>query len=978
MLESPAHMATSGFATRRWPWLAVVLTLCAPARTDADSTYVGRRHAADDTLVIGAVSGIAPDLQGHLWLATASGLVRFDGAHFSAWSTLDGTTRARGRISGLMTARDGSLWFGASSAINRIVNGHMETFTDAQGFAGGSVGNLLEDQQGTIWAGARSGLARLNGKHWTYVSVSGSTQNERVYSLYEDRHGALWVASFSGLFRRRAGSDTFERVCSETVWDIVEHPDTGMWWLGRNGIVSHLSDCSGPASTPSAGVATHTRRLFLDRSGHIWASTERGLFRSVRLSGTTATMERVQPRELRSSTVLAFYDDGEGNLWLGTDQGLIRLFEPTFRTHSTPHGMPLPTSTVAVTKSGLIWAGTTRGLYRIVPRAGEFTVQPSAITEPVIALHADASDRLWVATSSGVVTLAGNRFHRLEGMDVSDVFSMTTGTDHSLWYCHAGSPRLFRWRNGSAAAVELGQNLNGKVCGTVAASPTGAIWVGFVDGTLGVGDPVGHSFRRAAKLSSRVCAIRDGGTSGVWISTDDGLHRLRQGAVASATVANGFPDVGFTTSVPDDAGNVWLGTGSGVIALPATELDTVQQNARVRVRFRVFDASDGLMAAPIPCTSSGVARDNHGRVWFATPTGPVAVDPRRAKTRTPVVQIQIARLLVNGVPVPLVHPITIAPKPSTVQFDYEASSLSAGSKLRFRYRLDGVNRDWVEAGARRAAYYTTLPPGTYRFRVHADIGGAEAAVTTTDVRVEPALHQTAAFFVLCLAGTAALTAGLALLRHRANGRQFRAVLAERSRIAREIHDTVLQGMAGAALEIESAALGADEPTFGELRRIRRRLEERLTDARRSILDLRSETTSSQSLAELLRSRGASLANGGAAIHVTVVGMSRRSPFVDEQLLRIGEEAVTNALRHGRPGRIDVTVTYGPDDVRLAVADDGRGFCAESSPERPHWGIRGMQERARTLGGSVHVLPGPRGGTVVEVIIPLRAFEGSPT
>lgn len=993
--------------TRTWPTLVMVLTLSTTVATGADSTYLGHRYlpsdiyTVNDTLTRGVVWAIAPDAQGHLWLATTSGLVRFDGTSFSSWNALGGTVLAGGMITGLMTARDGHLWFGTSTAVGRIVDGRIETFNQAHGLGGGRVAGLLEDRSGTIWVAGRSGLAWLKDKRWTYVSMGGSTDGGQAYALHEARDGALWVASDSGLFRRRAGSETFERLCRDPVSDVAEDLDTGMWWLGLDGIVSHVSACaratpgsSAGSTTPNAQLVRGRRdsrarsakrdlyggRLFRDRNGQIWASTEAGLFRSTRLSGTTATMTRVEAQGLGASRVLDFYDDGEGNLWLGTEHGLIRLFHPSVRTLGAADGSRLPTSAVAVTKSGAIWAGTTRGLYRMIPRAAEMALQPSSLTEPIATLHADAADRLWVATSTGVGTYTDDQFRLLPGLGIGNVFSMAVDRDDALWFCHGGSAQLFRWRNGAVAPVDLGPEFNRKVCAMVGASPAGGVWVVFADGTIGIAAASpGRPFRHVATSASWVCGIREDEDGTVWVSNQAGVQRLRAGVAATAGVSNGLPGWRFAISMQDGAGNVWVGTADGVVALAATELDKIEKNALARIHYRVYDASDGLAAAPT-CIPSAAARDAQGRVWFATPSGPSVIDPATAAPSTPAVRTRIARLVVNGEPVPLGPSITtIGPKPSTVQFDYDATSLSARSKVRFRYKLDGVNSDWVDAGTWRAAYYTTLPPGTYRFHVRAEIGSAEAAASAVDVRVAPAFHQTATFFGLCLAGAAATAGGVARVRSRANRRRFHAVLEERSRIAREIHDTVLQGMAGAALEIEGLALDAEEPTSGELRRIRERLEDRLMDARRSILGLRTGTTTRQSLPELLQARGSALAHGTAAIHVTVVGTPRHLALADEQLLRIGEEAITNALRHGHASHIEVTVTYERDSIHLSVADNGSGLSAEpprSEADASHWGIRGMQERALSLGGSLRVLPGHGAGTVVDAVIPLRGLDGS--
>jgi signal transduction histidine kinase len=437
---------------------------------------------------------------------------------------------------------------------------------------------------------------------------------------------------------------------------------------------------------------------------------------------------------------------------------------------------------------------------------------------------------------------------------------------------------------------------------------------------------------------------------------------------------------GLTGSVKslttDRDGTLWVGAGSGLSRIERAEIEAVAADPDYRLRRTYFTAADGLAGVPYSEGSAGSARAADGRLWFLTSTGVTVVDPDHTggprETPSPVIDA----LAADSVPQTLGPALDLPARTAHVQFAFGAPALTDPHRVRFRYRLDGFDRDWVDAGTTRAATYAHLPPRDYRFRVAATNGDGiwseDAALTFS---VAPAFVQTRLFLALC-----ALAMGLAVLgawrlhvwRVR---REFTMVLAERARLGRVLHDTLLQGLAGMALHVDDAVHHIDRaPSVAKerLQRVRYQVEDHIRQARQAIWELRSPVLESTDLARALR-RAAEQAVAGRSVELAVSASGVppvNTPAVDENLVYIGQEAVSNAVRHGRPSRVSVRIDYSDDTIRLAIEDDGCGF--EPQHARPgHYGLTGMRERAEHLRGRVTIDSAPGRGTRVETVVPVR-------
>jgi signal transduction histidine kinase len=506
------------------------------------------------------------------------------------------------------------------------------------------------------------------------------------------------------------------------------------------------------------------------------------------------------------------------------------------------------------------------------------------------------------------------------------------------------------------------------------------VWAGFSSGGVAL-----HEHGRVRALTERdgvapglVWQIVQGNDDDVWFAMSGGVSRYQHGRFTSVTTAHA-PITGVVPMLVEDAqGYVWVGVHSGaaLMRFHAGEMDKIENEPNHRLAYTLYDESDGLQPGTQMWQNGAAAvRDQAGRIWVANGPGMTIIDPRQLREARRASPPSLEAVTVNG---ERVNPAAVRrfANGSTVQIEYAALSLSA-SKLRFRHLLDGVDADWVYDADGRRATYANLRAGDYRFRVSTTEGGAWTEPLLWAFTVDPPFYLSGVFLIA--AGTV-LVGGIAAtsrLRVRAVKTRYALVIAERARLSREIHDTLLQSLAALGPELEALATRVPSREVGitsELRRLRRQVDRSVRDARESILELRRHLMGTPRLAESL----AQLAEETEARHgvrPTVAVVGRRpgdaSPDVDLQLFRIAQEAVTNAIRHGRPARIDISVSYDERQITLTIADDGCGFDAHAQTNAPHdnehFGLVTMRERAERVGGGLRIESVPGSGTTVHAV-----------
>jgi len=962
--------------------LTVVLMLGLPASglalDRALDDYVIASWTEKDGLPAGDIRSIVQDRDGYLWLGTSEGLYRFDGVRFVSWDELGEPPLLERRVLTLLSASDGSLWIalGGSGGISRIRAHSVTHYGEPQGIDEGFIRSLAEDRQGVIWACGRGGLYKFAGEAWTQTTPTDGLPKGPAYDVYQDTHGDLWVSAAAGLYRRGQDGGAFQLVSTRsesprgfsedaagTLW--ATDPVVGFRAIGHHSTVArHSLDSTRKGS----GV-----ELIHDRRDNLWVATSgEGLWRvGAGVEGTPRINVLSVENGLSDDSVRALLEDREGNIWVGTQGGLHR-FSP--RTVAALTGLGLVRALEVGDEDG-VWVATASGLIRI--RQG--VVDRRELSGMLVsALHQDVSGTMWIGTNQGLYRFANQRFSAVASQQtrLRAVASISSSPDGTVWLCDR-EQGLFVWRNGELATVEVPIELRPRTPYAVHVGQDRLVWTGFSGGMLSVMDAEGRFtlYELPSGLRGALRSIYEDGDT-LWLAGDDGLMRFTSGQFVMATRKNGLPDTAVSSVLKDEEGYLWAGTASGIVRLHRSQFELLAADPSYQVRYSVRDASDGVAGHPFWRGNPSAVRGTDGRLWFVTTAGVTVVDPHATQDSGRAPRARIEAVLVRDRRLRVVDRVDWPPRTRNLEIEYTALGSSSSTKVRFRYRLDGVDAAWVDAGSKRKAVYTNLGPGRYRFRVVATTtdGVWHQSDDAWEFSIQPSFYQTNWFYALCATALLLLAWAVWQLHMRRVRHEFSVVLAERVRLSREIHDTLLQNLVAMALHFESLArnLAVLAPTLkDDATRIRREIEDYIRETRHSVWALRSPDPVPCDLATMLEETGRRwTAGSGIRFDFTFSGEPRRCPAqIELQLLRIGQEAIHNAVRHAGAAHIRVSLLNTDDVLCLRVSDDGCGFDAGDEQEGDHCGLRGMRERADQIGGQLRISTGRRRGTEVEVIAP---------
>ena len=936
-----------------------------------------------DGVPLGAVYSIGQDHDGYIWIATDAGLLRFDGVRFTAWDSIGDAPLPKSSASALWVARDGTFWVGfTKGGVRHIRAGRLHAEEQPRGDLP-SVTDLIEDGLGTMWAVSDGQLFRLRGQQWERSEVWWNGREPRVLHLFVSRKGELWIGTsgLGGVFRHDGQTGTFQRMAAGSTWGIGEDAAGNMWTTDTTAGFRRL----GEVNPPRHAFESSGYRLSHDRQGNLWVATlGDGLWRVRVKTGTAPSIERAALRTgLSSDSVQSLLEDRAGNIWVGTTGGLHRLTE---RALVPVEDVGFVVDVVPSEAGGAL-AGTTGGVVKLTTMPGQERTARSALGGPSVrALHTEPDGTLWIGNNNGVWSLTKGVLHGpLSPGPTTPTTVITSAAGGGVWLGY--NAWLYRHQNGTVTPLAIPPEYKVNRVTTAESDSAKRLWLAFDQGEIGVVEPDGrfHMLGVAEGLPrgthATVTDFFEDRDHSIWISGTGGVTRFAAGHATTIDEQGGLPANRVWSVVDDNDGYLWLSVDRGLIRVSREELRDAAAERSHRLRYKLYDTLDGLAGAALGNIRS--TRGPDGRLWFVRGGGLTEVDPRHldhldASTNVPV---RIEAIVANEQRLMPTSQVALQAGTRRLQISYTAVVLTASNRIRFRYRLDGFDTDWVDAGARRQAFYTNLSPGRYRFRVEAksDDGALGAATTEWDFAILPAFYQSYWFYAASLAMMAAAV-GLAwrVRVHRVR-REFSLVLAERARLSREIHDTLLQSLVGVALQFDAIASTLDQSVSAarqELVRIRRHIEAYIREARQSIWDLRSPVLETHDLLAALREFGKQ-ASSGAAVRfaATTTGPSRECPAkVENQLLRIGQEAITNAARHARATRINVELRFDETTVVLRVSDNGCGFdYGTQTPEMgAHYGLVTMRERAEELGGRFTVVTGAGCGTVVETVIPSAA------
>ncbi len=923
------------------------------------ANYARQSWVMENGLPQNTIHALAQTQDGFVWLGTEAGLVRFDGVAFQVFDRASTPSLPGSDIRCLLAAPDGALWIGTGDGLDRWKNGESTVFTTANGLPANGVRALQQTGDGVLWAWTDQGMARFNGAR--FEQSGNGPPNGALTAVFDGAHGGLVATANAGTVEVNHGNE------------------------GRR---------EEPVTRLTAGrelPGTRIQFLLADREGSLWIGTNVGLARWV--SGKVQSLPVTDP--LARASVLTLMEDREGNLWVGTEtDGLHILRDQRFHTLGVRDGLSSNATTAVVEDStGALWVGTSGSGLNVLGKNGSvrtYTVNNGLLSDVIMSLAAGPRGEIWVGTPDGLNRISGRgvaRFTSADGLPDDFIRSLLVDADGSLWI---GTRRgLAHWRgaasesagNPSPLPVDSYTQANGlgsDLVGAMARDAAGDLWVATRAGLSRLRVRSISNFTTADGLSSDVVTAllpRPDGT--LLIGTEGHGLDVWDGRRFSAVPVRRMDETTIHAILDDGGAHLWLATDNGIGRCDAKGAATRDCGHLIE-----FGEADGLRSREMAANSHPSAwRSREGRLWFASSDGLVEVDPAHFSLNAVPPPVVLERFVVDDVEQPRGSAdarLRVAAGHVHFEFDYAGLSFTAPQKVRYRYMLAGFDHAWTEAGTRRAAYYTNIPPGKYTFRVQAanNDGLWNTAGAALEFELRPRFYQSGWFYILLLAALAACVFLALRLRLRRAESEFRAVLGERSRIAREIHDTLAQGYVGISAQLEVLGellrMGKKEESAAQLDLTRGYVREGLADARQSIWALRTQDASENTLPVRLRRivEGA----GGVELEArfSIFGAYRPLPAATEQeLLRVAQEAIHNVKKHAGASQLFVQLEYRPSTITLEVRDDGRGGAAEkkSGSAHGHYGLTGMRERAEAIGGTLEVSSQSGEGTTVRLSAP---------
>ena len=971
-----------------WSLAAALLTAFTapvPVRGQPGSTpYVPTVWQTEQGLPQNSIEDMLQDQDGYLWLATHAGLVRFDGVNFKSFGPEDLLGLVTRRVLSIHQDRSGVLWIGTNdSGLIRLHDGSSSKYPVPDGLLPRRIRSSREDAAGKLWINTLGGIASfVDGRLEAYKTYEGRAVSEFLlqardqsmwfrsgtdivrfgadgsiatlaggYWCREDREGSIWIA-FRDQYRLvRYSQGQFSEVplppISQRRWRAAVpdlYPNQGilatatdtdgaLLLLTADGLIRAANGKVGsPEALPlpaSISEAPKVSTLLVDREGNRWVGTQGGgLFRFRRAPLTAYGREE----GLSDSAFRTVFQDSEGRVWMGGDS--VYWFDGQ-RFHQVPG--PAGVYGIGQLKDGDLWIGGSDGLY--IWRSGVLTRFPVAAA--VNRVVQDGQGALWALLTE---RQGGRRLYRFRGGKFeptdADVISIWGDRDGGLWLVNQFRPALRYIRNGKTILYDERHGL-----------PHG-----------------------------RVDNIHQDSTGTTWFAGDlGGLYRFRDGRFQAIPNSSGLTSEPINAMQDDGRGNLWFSSNRGISRVGLKELNDFADGRISSLSPVTYGAAEGMKSIECNAGFPGAWRTRDGRIWFATMRGVVAVDPSAGDRLPPTIVIEEAwagRVKLAGA-----GRTSVKAGSNTFDFTFTALSLSAPEKQRFKYQLEPYDKDWVDAGARRAAHYTNMPPGDYSFQVMAANSYGIWSVRSAGVRfaLQPQYYQTNWFGFACATALGVLLWLGYQFRIRQLQRLFNMRLEERvqerTRIARELHDTLLQTSQAALIQIQAAynlLSRRPEQAVEVLQRAIAICGDGIAEGREAIQNMRLSTVIKNDLARALRLAGDQLAaQSSASFDVRVEGSSRDvHPILRDEIYNIALEAMRNAFKHSEAHAITAEIFYG-DSLRVRIRDDGKGMdpALVKRGRSGHYGLAGMRERADRIGGNLDIRSRPGGGTEIELSIP---------
>jgi len=998
-------ISSKGNSYALW-FLIGLLTIPLPlpaAALDSKKTVNGFYHTswtAKDGLP-GAVLSLAQTTDGFLWIGGSDGLFRFDGLVIERYTPQNGSLLPDAVLNVLSASPDGGLWIGYNQGgLSFLKNGKITNFTERDGLPAGQTRCIAQDMDGIVWAAFVGGLARFDGKHWQRILMDWNYPGKTASSLLVDYAGTIWAASEDRIFFLPRGARLFQDAgLSVTASMLVLAPDNVLWLTEprKNSLVP-LRMQAGLLKRSLTKIEVADWKPIFDHNGGLWIGSwgngilhvpfpnelGEGTFSKPFPGAETFT----ETEGLSDNHATTSMEDHEGNIWIGTNAGLDRLrYRNLFWFALKPgeHDFSLIPG-----ENGEIFAASGSGETVRVPQGAPLRNAP----KKVLLAYRDPDGITWLNCFDGNESqFHGSLFEWKLGhltkvtmpQNLESLWgrAMTKDSAGDLWVSVVRKG-IYKFRDGVWTHIDVFKDNPTAWASAAVTDSRDRIWLAFTRrkqiAVLTEGSVRSFSTEKDLSIGPVSLLARSG--EQIWAGGDLGIAFFQGDRFHTVKADDGstFADVDRVVATAVDG--VWLSAHQGIVHIPEGEVEQVIRDPAHKVKYEAFDQLSDL---PDPLQAAGTGyvsavQGSDGVLWFATRNGVARIDPRKISKNQLAPPVSIRSVSADGKEYVFNTNVALPALTKNLRMEYTGLSLSIPERVRFRYKLDGWDQDWQDAGARREAFYTNLAPGKYRFHVTAcnNDGVWNDADASLDFSVAPAWYQTNWFCILCVVSGVFLVVVLYRLRVRQIARaistRFDERLAERTRMARDLHDTFLQTIQGSKLVADDALESSTDPI-----RMRRAMEQlsvwlgRATQEGRAALNsLRTTTTQTNDLAEALRRvTEDGLIPSSMAVAFSVVGDAREMhPIVRDEIYRIGYEAIRNACMHSGASQLEVELRYA-QGLTLRVSDNGIGIdpvIAERGKDG-HFGLQGMSERAARVGGKLTLESSSKSGTEIKLIVP---------
>lgn len=950
---------------------------------------------ADNGLPQNVIGSVLQTRDGYLWVATLDGLARFDGVRFTVFNKSNTPGLTTNRFDAMYQDQMGNLWFGTEvGGVTRYRHGQFQTYGGEQGIPGNIVRGITGDKDGHVWILTVDTIAEWNENAGRFVDVTPKGSGLKYQPFQWDEADGFWKVSKSSFECFIGGrSVTYALppwLLGSLIWGAAREQDGTIWIELIDG--RHVrADPDGKISGPYGRIATSS---YLDVRGHNW---------NIQI-GPHLTRSIVFPSSSHSESIAfrSMCKDKEQNLWLGSDgHGLYRFQEQSIQTYSVEQGLNgRNVYPIYQDPSGAIWIGawytgmehSFTGLSRFYE--GKFTTYRLAdrpYGQLATAILMDHEGRLWIGTHGGLRVYQQGQFRSPSAPALPTgalVQAMYQGHEDAIWF--GTSVGLVSLRDEETKVYTSKDGLAANDVRVIVGDADSDLWIGGYGGLTRLHNgQFTHWTEQDGLTSNNVRAIYIDGAGVVWIGTyDGGLGRFKDGRFVRYTTLDGLFDNGVFQILEDGRGNFWMSCNRGIYRVSKQELNEFAEGRRHTITSIPYGKVDGMRN--VECNGgvwpAGIrARD--GKLWFPTQDGVAVIDPATVSTDTQPPPVVIEAFVADRLPISIDSPAQIVSGKENLEIRYTALSFIKPEQIRFRYKLQGLDSNWIDAGQRRTAYYSHVPPGKYIFQVIAENsdGVWNDAGAAVGFSILPAFYQTLLFRVLCVVAVVGTLGLFYMFRLRrlaaAMQARFEERLEVRERIARDLHDTLLQGIYSASIhfDLANSRLQEDSPAKPAVERGLDLLQQVNQEGRKALRSLRSRQTSSEGLEQALSLLSKEFALPENIDFVVATDGPTRAlrPLVRDEAYLIAREAVINAFRHAQASKIEVEVGYASRHLRVMVRDNGCGIDSQllRTGREGHWGLPGMRERAEKIGGRLNVLSGVNAGTEIELSVPgVLAFQ----